>query len=353
MSGIGFQKLQGQGTSAYEQLQKTAELIQKIEQLNYPDIYKLAKMFAPNMELTAITKVWAIGGGNANYALNFEGRYFGYWTIHHTHDGIGEVPGEKTSLSIYDDTQEVHWSLIDKYADGTHNRSTSEYKFTGFASRLTLAKPASLGVGFSHGVNIQFIGFKLGDTIPDPVEPEEFITINYFAAPFINGYNYRDENNITQIESIIYKTVTFNNPAPDAIQVKYNTNDFVTRFFMYNPVLKSLEKDNDHGVYVVPDGTLIYHNASETSLCYYYNLTGFSIDITKDFVGSILIGDKEVNNLQFPGLPSVITTQTGAPVKCLIYQHSTGLISEATFNHGDSLPTYPPSDIITMLFIPV
>lgn len=169
MSGIGFQKLQGQGTTAYEQMLKLSEMIEELQKLNYPDVYKQAQMFAPQMELIAVEKKWRIENGNGSRSVNFDGRYFGYFTVSHSHNngGASNNSNGTSNAKLFDGAQEVTNSRVFIRGDDINAWVTQPNMYNGFATSMRLDVGGSK-VGAE--MTVSFIGFKLGEPI---------ITYNY------------------------------------------------------------------------------------------------------------------------------------------------------------------------------
>lgn len=184
MSGIGFQKLQGQGTTAHEQLTKLGELIEGINKLNYPDIYKQARMFAPELELIPIERKWSLPqSANGDFAVNLEGRYFGYWTLSHRALNVATANNnwQRTVLRLYDGSDVIAMNSRDTHGDDILTYAEHPKQIMGFGTSFVL----SCSRYMSAECSVSFYGFRLGEREEtpeppvDPQDPEEPVTLSF------------------------------------------------------------------------------------------------------------------------------------------------------------------------------
>lgn len=181
MSGIGFQKLQGQGTSAYQQLQKTSEVLEKLEEMRFPDIRKLAIEFFPNADLIPVTRTWNLRSYSPNNVtpkienLQFDGQYFGYFTVSLTTLLHADNPGlrELSELGLFNGSDALTKISVAKHGNDEGPYSVSPIQIIGKADRMNLYSITA----DSYGI-VSFIGYKVGE--PIIVDPE----------PLINGISY-------------------------------------------------------------------------------------------------------------------------------------------------------------------
>jgi hypothetical protein len=162
---IGFQKLNGAGTAAFDQLVKLGELIQKVEELNYPEIYKMAKMFAPNMVLVPLKKTWNIDDGRNDGTINLDGRYFGIFQITHniTRVAGGNNTYEVSRVYVYDINDQKVSLLNGFHGDDILAMKTLTFDYTGFGTSIHLRHNFTAP---EHSLNVSFIGFRL-EELPD------------------------------------------------------------------------------------------------------------------------------------------------------------------------------------------
>lgn len=171
---LAFQKLQGSGTTAFQQLEKLGDLIQGIERLNYPDIYKMARMFAPDVELIPVALTWRIPdtkGGDT--VINLDGRYFGIFTISHRAQSVASSNNSwaRSACSIYDGSEIMCLTARDTHGDDVLTWGTRLEKYTGYGSSIRLSNTSSM----VSEVSVTLIGFKLGDALPAPdITPDNF-----------------------------------------------------------------------------------------------------------------------------------------------------------------------------------
>jgi|GEM_PF-5581423 len=198
MSGIGFQKLQGQGTSAYEQLQKTSEVLEKLQEMRFPDIRKLAIEFYPDIELIPVTKSWNLRSYSPNNVnpkienLQFDGLYFGYFTVSLTSILHVDNPGlrELSELALFNGLDALTKISVVKHGNDEAPYSVSPVQVIGVADRMCLYSITS----DSYGI-VSFIGYKIGEPlevenpepepepIPIPVPPDVNIQIEIKSRP--------------------------------------------------------------------------------------------------------------------------------------------------------------------------
>lgn len=165
MSGIAFQKSNGDGSIAFEQLME-------LKKLNKSELYKLAKEFAPDLELTAVTKTFYIGfNENAETVLNFDGRYFGYFycslSLMRTANSDN---GYKSSWArVYDGNAMVNQTTRMVHGDDILSWGSVHNSFIGFGTAMMLNRFDNQTN--QHSFHVQFIGYKLGDAVENPSEP--------------------------------------------------------------------------------------------------------------------------------------------------------------------------------------
>ena len=125
---IGFQKLNGDKTTAGKQL----EILKQIESVSSkPEVWKLAKLYYPNLELTPITENWhwvkqGIARMKENNIYDLDGKYFGVWQINATMpDNAGGAQRRNYSNIMLYDGQEQTFNMAFGHIG---NRSREDYQ---------------------------------------------------------------------------------------------------------------------------------------------------------------------------------------------------------------------------------
>ncbi len=160
------QKLSREGTVAYEQLLE-------LQKLNKSELYKLAKEFAPNLAITPVTKTFYIGfNENAENVLNFDGRYFGYFycSLSLMRTGNSNNSYKSSVARVYDGNSVVSELTRMVHGDDILSWGNVNNHFLGFGTAMILSRFDNQIN--QHSFHVQFIGYKLGDSEPNPELPE-------------------------------------------------------------------------------------------------------------------------------------------------------------------------------------
>ncbi|PRY50389.1 hypothetical protein B0I27_109112 [Arcticibacter pallidicorallinus] len=197
MSGLAFQKLNGEGTKAYDQIQKLQELINETAKLNFPDVWKEAKMFAGDRVLIPVSKTWVYTQEeNDNRAIDFQGRYYGRFTICQNLTTQAKNGGSLCStLQLYDGLEVVLRRTISNFEDDAYSQTNDTYCLQGFATSSRFLKTGG-GKTMEGSVTISFIGFQLGEAVPAPDAPTLDVFLNglmyeEYEISFGNDYSYQ------------------------------------------------------------------------------------------------------------------------------------------------------------------
>lgn len=176
MSGIGFQKLQGAGTAAYAQLQKTNDLIDGISKLNQTDLFKTAVEFNPNKTLTPIVKQWQIERRSDTFKLQFDGTFFGRFTISLSQFSLPDQDNviSRSNASLFNGDTKVIDTMT--FTQGRTNAFVNiPFDFIGFATALQ-----SEADNASSVIICSFIGYKVTDAVVVPL-----VVVPPFVPPVI------------------------------------------------------------------------------------------------------------------------------------------------------------------------
>jgi hypothetical protein len=250
MSGIGFQKRFGDKTIG----NLTLEAIMK------PDIWKIAKMFAPDLELIPLTKSWEIGQSSSDGFLNLDGRFCGYFTVNHNIYRVGDSDNNyRQSIALlYDNDQTKMKTLNGFHGDDVLPMSSVNFEYTGFATGLQLSHNFSQP---EHSVLVNFIGFKLGDAVANfdvvvgsSTMPYDLIVTVGDDPPFTVGQGTNHTFN-----SVPYGTLVVVVP------------DDPTSNIQLQPISPDYNVGSPYSFVVIADTTKLFKQGTVTIYTAYYN----------------------------------------------------------------------------------
>lgn len=135
--------------------------LEAIKDSTKPEIYKLAKMFAPDMVLVPLIRTWVINNGRENGYIALDGRYFGMFHITHNITRAPKDSNYEVSRTYIWDGAEQKISLL----NGFHGQAnvpmhTNSFEYIGPATGVQLANNFTQP---EHALNVSFIGFRLED----------------------------------------------------------------------------------------------------------------------------------------------------------------------------------------------
>lgn len=159
---LAFQKLNGNGTAAQAQLDVQKAIL---EELKHPDLWRMAHMFEPTANLIPITKTWLLDlSAGANDSLQFNGRYFGKWTINYIsiRVAIGNGSVRRSIGRLYDGENVVALTGTTIHGNDQAQWNADHAEHYGYGTSMGLEAVASDDPW--HSLHVQFIGFKVPDT---------------------------------------------------------------------------------------------------------------------------------------------------------------------------------------------
>lgn len=193
MSGIGFQKRFGDKTIGNLTLEA-------IKDGNKPDIYKMAKLFAPDMVLTPVVKYWKINQISGEGRVNFDGTYFGNFEIYHHSNNVAGSDNKycRSFCFLYDGAELAVESKIVHHGDDILTWSNNHVKHTGYGTSISVSSEGQTAP--YHNVTVSFIGFKLAEAPPVPTidiliindTQQSFIFRNFVEGDTIGTINPSD-----------------------------------------------------------------------------------------------------------------------------------------------------------------
>lgn len=156
---LGFQKRYGDMTVGNLTLQA-------IKDGNKPDIWKMAKLFAPELTLIPIVKYWRIDINRDDFGISFDGLYFGNFEISHNSNNTADSDNRycRSHAYIYHNDQIAIESKINHHGDDVMVWGSNSFKHQGFATGMGLYADGQTRP--YHNLSVSFVGFKLGELAP-------------------------------------------------------------------------------------------------------------------------------------------------------------------------------------------
>ncbi|QNK64253.1 hypothetical protein H7F33_07150 [Pedobacter sp. PAMC26386] len=181
---LAFQKLNGAGTVATAQLDVLKGILEELKRPK-SDLYLTARLFEPVAPLAPITKTWLLDfNSGPNDRIQFDGRYFGKWTINYMslRVAIGNGDVRRSVGRLWDDQDVVAQTGTTIHGNDQAQWNADHAEHFGYATSMSLNAIASDDPW--HSLQVQLIGFKVPEptTIIPPVLHDIF-----FSYPVGNG----------------------------------------------------------------------------------------------------------------------------------------------------------------------
>ncbi|MGJ1351999.1 hypothetical protein ACR79P_06510 [Sphingobacterium spiritivorum] len=203
MSGIAFQKLNGGQTTANKQLEKLELINSNIKALEdlalKPEIYKLASMYAPNLQLTPIQFSGILETSNQNELKQFSDGNLYYGTLQIC---VNIDDANKNNARHHANLDVVKGGVLTaRFMHGYKGSNdwpitTGYYNYVGFFDSLFFSK--SFSHSYTAKLVFEFQGFVLGEKTGEYIPPTE--PTNDFYQLIVNGnlgesLNYKNASN--------------------------------------------------------------------------------------------------------------------------------------------------------------
>lgn len=250
MSGFAFQKLNGGQTTANKQLEAlnsantlleeiednllfVAGKIEKLENsIDKPEIWKMARMYAPNKELIPLQFTWRAFVGNENKQKFATGKmYFGELQICLRVSNLDANTGRHgAELSIFNNgVYQAEYYAMYKGDNGI-DISTEVYTYRGFFTDLILTKHHSYD--FRGECTVEFKGFELGEKTTNIQHQFEVIKLAQASRQMTvneknivnDGTNTVDQSSNYIVESNKFFVIESDDEGYEYAEINDNTN---------------------------------------------------------------------------------------------------------------------------------